>query len=224
MVSLYFGLPGAGKTTFGTYLAVQEQKRIEKGISRFKYVFTNWPVAYPGIYKVSAMDLGKVDIQEALVIIDEASLVADSRDYKKFSQEMKEFFLLHRHFRCDVVCITQQWDSVDKKIRVITDHVYYVHKGVFRRWISYASPIPYGIIIPDQKDNSDKYGEIIQGYCKAPFWQRIFAKRIRRKKYYKYFDSYNCPKYRPNKMLQWCSSSVSAAEGSETDSINTEKE
>lgn len=203
MVSLYFGLPGCGKTTFATSLAVNEQKRIEKGRSRYEHVYTNFPVFYDGVLQVSSRDLGVKGIYNSLVIIDEASLVADSRDYKKFSFEMKEFFLLHRHFRCDIVLFTQQWDAVDKKIRVITDHVYYVHKGAFRRWISYADIIPYGIIIPDKKDNSDKYGEIIQGYCRGSLFTRIFAKRIRRKKYYKYFDSYITPDYEPLEKKEW---------------------
>ena len=204
MVSLYFGLPGCGKTTYATAIAVNEQKRIEKKRSRYKYVYTNFPVFYDGIYQVSSRDLGKVLIQDALIIIDEASLVADSRDYKTFSHEMKEFFLLHRHFRCDICLFTQQWDAVDKKIRVITDHVYYVHKGAFRRWISYADVIPYGIIIPDKKDNSDKYGEIIQGYCRGSLFQRVFAKRIRRRRYYKYFDTYIIPDgYQEKDKLSW---------------------
>ena len=190
MVSLYFGLPGSGKTTYATAIAVKEQKRIEKGISKYKHVYTNFPVFYKGILQLQAEMLGKLGYEESLIIIDEATLIADSRDYKKFSQEMKSFFLMHRHFQCDVVLFTQQWDAVDKKIRVITDHVYYVHKGAFRRWISYANIIPYGIIIPDKKDNSEKYGEIIQGYCRGTFFQRMFAKRIKRRKYYKYFDTF----------------------------------
>ena len=205
MVSLYFGLPGSGKTTYATAIAVQEQKRIEKGSSSYKHVITNFPVFYEGICRVSSRDLGKYDITDCLVLIDEASLVADSRDYKSFSHEMKEFFLLHRHDFCDVVMFTQQWDAVDKKIRVITENVYYVHKGAFRRWISYADRIPYGIIIPDKKDNTEKYGEIIQGYNRGTWIQRVFAKRIRRRKYYKYFDSYLRPERPPFEYVTWMS-------------------
>lgn len=220
MVSLYFGLPGSGKTTYLASIGVNEQKRIQQHRSIYKHVYSNFPINYPGIIKISAKDLGTIQIEDGLVLIDEASLVADSRDYKKFSNEMKEFFLLHRHFGVDVVIATQQWDAVDKKIRVITDHVYYVHKGAIRRWISYADIIPYGIIIPDRKDNSDKYGEIIQGYCRGNLFQRFFAKRIRRSRYYKYFDSFDRPQYNPNPMVTWYNSgsTVSASEGSETES------
>lgn len=202
-VSLYFGLPGSGKTTYAAAIAVRTQKLIEKGRSRYQRVYTNFPVFYDGIFQISSRDLGKITIHDALVILDEASLVADSRDYKTFSHEMKEFFLLHRHWKCDIILFTQQWDAVDKKIRVITDKVYYVHKGAFRRWISYANVIPYGIIIPDKKDNSDKYGEIIQGYCRGNFIQRVFARRIKRKKYYKYFDSFITPEYKENNNKTW---------------------
>ena len=202
-VSLYFGLPGSGKTTYAAAIAVRTQKLIEKGRSLYQRVYTNFPVFYDGIFQISSRDLGKITIHDSLVILDEASLVADSRDYKTFSHEMKEFFLLHRHWKCDIILFTQQWDAVDKKIRVITDKVYYVHKGAFRRWISYANVIPYGIIIPDKKDNSDKYGEIIQGYCRGNFIQRVFARRIKRKKYYKYFDSFITPEYKENNNKTW---------------------
>ena len=41
------------------------------------------------------------------------------------------FFLLHRHYKSDIIIFTQQWDGLDKRIRVITDRVYYVYKGAF---------------------------------------------------------------------------------------------
>lgn len=203
MVSLYFGLPGSGKTTFATAIAVQEQKKIDQKKSPYQYVWTNFPVFYPKIYQLDVETLGKYNYNNALIIIDEATLMADSRDYKTFSYNMKRFFLLHRHFKCDIVLFTQQWDAVDKKIRVITNHVYYVHTGAFRRWISYANIIPYGIIIPDKKDNSEKYGEIIQGYCRGNIFQRIFSKRIGRRKYYKYFDSYITPDLPDPEYTEW---------------------
>ena len=55
------------------------------------------------------------------------------------------------------------------------------------------------IIIPDKKHNADSggLGEIIQGYCKPSILTRtVFARRIYRPKYYRYFDSFMRP-YRP---------------------------
>ena len=102
---------------------------------------------------------------------------------------------------------TQQWDGVDRKIRVITDRVYYVYKSpILGFWFTTFYRIPYGIIIPDAKkdSSSNKLGEIVQGYCMPPLLVRLFAKRIYRPLYYKYFDSWERPylpplpqKYKP---------------------------
>lgn len=207
-VSLYFGLPGSGKTTYATYLAVRTQKRIGSKRCHYQYVYTNFPVGYDGILKLDTNDIGKYNIHDALVIIDEATLMADSRDYKSFNYNMKSFFLLHRHFRVDIYLFTQQWDGVDKKIRVITDRCYYIHKGFIRRWITYCQRIPYGIIIPDKKDlDSKSLGEIIQGYCKPSLLIRMLSPRIKRKLYYKYFDSFEVPELPEYKKEVWHESS-----------------
>ena len=53
--------------------------------------------------------------------------------------------------------------------------------------------VPYGIIIPDPKQGSEKLGEIVQGYCKPGLFGRIFGGWIFRPLYYKYFDSWEAP-------------------------------
>ena len=67
---------------------------------------------------------------------------------------------------------------------------------VLGRWISKYYRIPYGIIIPDphSKNSGEKLGDIVQGYCKPGFFQRLFCHRIWRPKYYRYFDSWEAPK------------------------------
>lgn len=147
-----------------------------------------------GITYIDYTDLGKYNIHDGLVLIDEATLQFDSRDYKNFSRNLLEFFLLHRHYNVDIVLFTQQWDGVDRKIRVITDRVYYVYKGIFTgRWISRWYRVPYGIIIPDPKKSGDKLGEIVQGYAKPGLFGRLFGGWCLRPLYYKYFDSWEAP-------------------------------
>lgn len=206
MVSLYFGLPGCGKTTMLAKLAhdtdvliERDLKRVSKGLSRkcpYDCVYSNIELVGLKHYRKITFDqLGRYDVRNALILIDEATIEVDSRDYKKFSQASKEFILLHRHYRCDIAFFTQQWDGVDKKIRVITDRVYYLYKGVFsRHWFTRMYRVPYGIIIPDpKKDSSEKLGEIVQGYCKPSFFVRLFSPWLYRPRYYKYFDSWEAP-------------------------------
>lgn len=187
-VSLYFGLPGAGKTTLMAHKALKGVKS-----KRYKNVYGNVHMSINGYTYIDNDCIGKYDLSDCLLLIDEATLFADSRRYKDFSMEKLEYFLEHRHYNADILLFTQQWDGVDRKIRVITDRVYYVFKGfLFGHWWSTYYRIPYGIIIPDanKKNSGEKLGEIIQGYCKPNIIVRLFAPKLFRPKYYKYFDSW----------------------------------
>lgn len=199
-VSLYFGLPGCGKTTMLARLAY---KAVKAG--RYKYVYANVYLNIPGVTYIDNDIIGTYNLHDCLILIDEATLFADNRSYKEFSRERIQYFLMHRHYNADIVLFTQQWDGVDRKIRVITDRVYYVFKGrLLGHWISAVWRIPYGILFPDPRKTGDKLGEIVQGYCKPPIFIRLFALRFLRCRYYKYFDTYEAPlllevprKYKP---------------------------
>lgn len=190
MIKLYFGLPGSGKTT----LLVSEAIKATKDI-RYESVFSNVHMNVDGVTYIENDEIGIYNTYKSLILIDEATLFADSRDHKNFPKHLISFFLLHRHYQCDVILFTQQWDAVDKKIRVITDRVYYVYKPLlFGHWFTKYYRIPYGIIIPDpKKDDSTKLGEIVQGYCKPSFFKRLFSPWLFRPRYYKYFDSWEAP-------------------------------
>lgn len=185
-VSLYFGLPGCGKTTLMSYKALE-------GVKKYKNVYGNVRLKVDGYTYIDNECIGKYLMRDCLILIDEATVFADNRDYKNFSKDKIKYFLEHRHFKCDIILFTQQWDGVDRKIRSITDRVYYVYKGkILGHWFTTYYRIPYGIIIPDAKKDSgsNKLGEIVQGYCKPPFLVRLFAPKLFRPLYYKYFDSF----------------------------------
>lgn len=191
MVYLFFGLPGCGKTTLMVQRIIKYHKRFPK-----RNIYCNVGLNLPYVTFIKNSDVGMFNLHDGILFIDEASLFADSREYKNFDRAKVQYFLLHRHYGVDIELYTQQWDAVDKKIRVITDKVFYVYKPLFSGlFLTKYYRIPYGIIIPDpHKDgNSEKLGEIVQGYAKPSIIVRLFCHRLFRPKYYKYFDSWSAP-------------------------------
>lgn len=192
MISFFFGLPGVGKTTVLTSLAV----KFSQPISVYKNVYHNvFSLKVPGATYIDNECVGKYDLSNSAILIDEGSLFADNRDYKSFPKALKEFIFLHRHYKCDLYIFAQEATALDAKIRHVTDKCYLIYKGFWTgKFITSYYRIPYGIIIPDPKKNQQSLGEIIQGYCKPNIIVRIFGtKRLYRPLYYKYFDSFEQP-------------------------------
>lgn len=185
-ISLYFGLPGQGKTSILAKHALDAVKS-----KKYINVYSNIPLKIEGVTFIDNDCIGKYDLSDCLLLIDEGTLFADSRDFKSFSGDKVYYFMMHRHYNADIEIFVQQWDALDRKIRCITDRVYYVYKrGLLSHWVTRYYRIPYGIIIPDGKSDSQKLGEIIQGYAKPPWIVRLFAPRVWRPRLYKYFDSW----------------------------------
>lgn len=195
MIQGYFGLPGSGKTTFLTMIAQKELKKIKKNKSNYDKVLTNF--FCDGCYKIDYKDLGHFSIENSLILLDEITLDADSRDFKQFDKFHKSFFLLHRHYNCDVIYFTQQYDGVDKKIRDITSSLYRVKKVAF---FSIATQIYRCLDINEQTK------EIVQGYRFPNFIERLFCRVHRyclRPLYYKYFDSWERPDLEDYEYAVW---------------------
>lgn len=188
MITGYFGVPGCGKSTFLTMIAQKEIKRIKKGKSKYKYVLTNFPVA--NCFQIQLHDLGYYDIENCLILFDEISLDADSRDFKAFSQQTKTFFTLHRHCNNDIIYFCQDYSRVDKTIRNQTFDLWYIRSSVFPifRQFSIAKRIYRNI-------NINEYtSELSLGYRFAKLTEIIFSKSKRicfRPMWYKYFDSFD---------------------------------
>lgn len=97
MVSLYFGLPGCGKSSILAYFAYREVQRIKRGRSRYTAVYSNLHLAIPGVIFIDDYCIGKYDLSGGLILIDEGTIFADSRDFKSFSKDKISFFLLQHH-------------------------------------------------------------------------------------------------------------------------------
>lgn len=188
MVTGYFGVPGCGKSTFLAMLAQKELKRIKRGRSKYRFVLTNFPVQ--GCYQVDINKLGLYDIENCLILFDEITLDADSRDFKSFPIHIKNFFTLHRHTGNDIVYFCQDYSRVDKTIRNVTFDLWYIRSSVFPilRQFSSAKRIYRNI-------NINEYtSELTLGYRFAKLSEILFSSSKRicfRPKWYKYFDSFD---------------------------------
>lgn len=121
-IEIWMGLPGHGKSTMGAKLAL---KAIKKGYR----VYSNFPVA--GTYQLDLKkDIMVYNLEHALILIDEAGIEYDSRDWQNFSKKAVEFYKTHRHYYLRICLFTQFWDDVDKKIRNLTNKIYVVRPSL----------------------------------------------------------------------------------------------
>ena len=120
-VERYFGLPGCGKTTT---LAMRAVKGIRSG--KYQHIYSNVQLQVHGVTCVPFDVFGVYELRDCLFLVDEAMVVCGDRDHKNFGKEKLKEFMMHRHKDCDIVLFSQEADGVDKKIRSITDRMYYV--------------------------------------------------------------------------------------------------
>jgi len=118
-LSLYFGIPGAGKTTFAAYLARQDLKHNRK-------VFSNVPIT--GTIRVEKEDVGRSMMVDGRLIWDEAGIDYDNRKMDMSKDEIY-FYKYHRHYQMNVDFFSQGLD-VDIKIRKLARHIYLVRNSI----------------------------------------------------------------------------------------------
>lgn len=170
MIKCVFGLPGAGKST-------DMARECHKALKSGRKVYCNFSLK--GAYPIKFDDLGKYMFTDSLILIDEAMNEADSRDFKKFTDELKYFFSNHRHYGCDIIYYSQAYDDVDKKIRNNTQELYFIRKLAF----GFSSRVP----IYRTLDINELTHEICSGYKMGGlFSARIFW----RPRYYHMFDTH----------------------------------
>lgn len=190
MVIGVFGLPGMGKTTFLTKCARKALNgKSYMGVKPHSKVFTNF--ASPGCYKLDFDKLGVFHYSDCLFLIDEIMLLADCRDFKNFTPELKEFFCMHRHSHNDIVWCSQNYRDVDLKVRNLTQKYYLLEKSSILP-VSYVKPITH-VLGVEKGEISDTYE------LAAP----ISWKFVWRPKYYQYFDSFVSKELPPPELEMW---------------------
>lgn len=166
MIQGIFGLPGSGKSTYLAKLAKKANKKGEKVYSNF-YI--------KNCYKLDFDDLGIHDYSDCLILIDEISLFCDCRSWKNFSKELVYFFTNHRHYNVNIVYCSQSYADCDKKIRNLTDSLYYIQSSI----LPYVSTVRH-------IDKAFSVSENITECYKLSGFPRLCFRPL----YYKYFDSF----------------------------------
>lgn len=135
MIELYSGTPGSGKSLHAARTIIQWAKRGKNVICNFP---TNMEkikrVKKQPIYKDNSEITPKFLIEfaksnhivgkesQTLVVIDEAQILFNSRDYaKRNRQEWVKFFSMHRHYGYDFVLIAQFDRMLDRQIRCLIE-------------------------------------------------------------------------------------------------------
>ena len=188
MLTCYFGVPGCGKTTLLTKIAVKELRKISRGKSKYRNVYTNFYC--DGAKMIDFSDLNTFIVYDSLIIFDEITLDADNRDFKQFPKGIRDFMILHRHLGNDIIYATQSYELVDKKIRQLTQELWYMQKSVipFLREFTTAKRIYRNINI------NEHTSELVLGYRFCNFIESLFTRNYKfcfRRFYYKYFNSFD---------------------------------
>lgn len=176
--SIFYGGPGSGKTTLAAFFA---RKAIASGID----VYSNVPIS--GCKILEKSDIGRYDITDGLVIIDEAGIDYNNRDFKNNFTSSKEnqakaleWWKKHRHEGAEVLVFSQGFDDMDKKIQGLGSDYYIVRRSLVPGMIVYRR-----ILKRPQIDEHTR--QPIDAYDFAPF----SARRVFMRPLWRYFDSFD---------------------------------
>lgn len=175
-IKVFFGAPGAGKTTHAASVA---QKYLKKGVRVFSNFYVEGAYAYDPIE-----DFGVNRIDNCVILFDEAGISANNRKFKSLPHSFIEFLKLYRHFHVlDIYVYSQAPDDMDITIRRLATQFYVLKKSLIPGF-SYYKRISRIIGVIDPITH-----QITDGYKYVPLSTRY----LYRPKYYKLFDSWTTP-------------------------------
>lgn len=179
---MVFGKKGSGKNTLLTKLAIKYNKKGYK-------VFSDSEIY--GTFKLQTDWIGFYDFPEnSVLMVQEAGITWDNRNFKTFSSEVRNFFKLQRHKKVIVYLASQSFD-VDKKLRDLTDEMYLLtnYMGIF----SVAKKINKHIAIHNASDENDGESFLTETYSFDFPWRWIFTYIPRYIAFFNSFEATDLP-------------------------------
>ena len=116
-----FAPPGTGKTTLAA-------KILRDANMENKKVYSNVPLITATQFDLK--DMGKFDMSNSKIIIDEAGIEMSNRNWHtNLSDYQIKFLKLHRHYGIDIYIFSQAYDDIDKKFRELTTKLLMLSKS-----------------------------------------------------------------------------------------------
>lgn len=178
-LTIFMGNMGVGKSSMVAKLCI---KYLKKG----RTVYCNCDdIKLNGVRVFSTKDIGKYSMHDAIVIIDEASLYFDNRNFKETSKEFIQWLRSIRHNRLVVYVLSQNYD-MDLKIRRAATGIYLGTKffSCFTIW----RKLKKNIAIKTNAMNAET--SIVDELKFVPIWNLSAIKCIFLPRYFRYFESF----------------------------------
>ena len=203
-ITCFFAPPGSGKSCVLSLICDRENKKINKGKSPYKQVFTNF--ACKGGYQISLYDFERYYIHDSLILLDEVTMEADSRDWKRISKEFINFVVTHRHLNNDIICAVQDFTRLEKTLRENVTRLYFLERSplpFFNRWTRCKQ-------IFRELSINEMSSELTLGYRFSTWVDRTCRKSMYRRFYlpkayglFDSFDPYGLDKRPEKDLLPW---------------------
>ena len=189
-IQIFFGMIGSGKTTFAASIA-------RKALKHHIRVFSNMPIK--GAYKLDLADLGHYDMDNSILLIDEAGIDFDNREFSKNFKDKKrlEFFKLIRHCHSAIYLFSQSWSDMDCKIRNLAGKYWYVKRSLIP-WTVCAIPVKKSFGINEHEKKPDDIYSLPHPFIRPFVTARTFGPLS-----WSYFDSWEHEPYPKKEYELW---------------------
>ena len=185
VVNIYFGVPGCGKTTLAAWLSRRDLRRGGR-------VWSNVPIT--STYKLDVTrDIGVNHIEKGRIIIDEAGIEYNNRNFKNMPRHQIEFFKYHRHYSTAIDVFSQSYEDMDITLRRLAQNYYVVTKSLIPFFITIRR-------IGRRIDIDENTHQIIDAYRWRCF---LFTRRIFAPTLWKMFNTKSHKKLNPKDWEKW---------------------